>query len=184
MAAVAHGVEDAHHDVVHDDENGTAEIVAEIDDGQGEDFLGGVHEPQDGGSSADTQNRQQDAHSQSESHGGVNGLVHDVIILGAVVFGDDDTGTHRQAAEETHHQENQTAGGTDGGQGVVADEIAHSPGVEGVIKLLEHIAQEYGEGKQEDLFPDDALRQRCLVAVHDGPFFPRDDLNSLYPSCG
>ena len=43
MLAVTDGMENAYKDVVHDGEDGTAEIIAKIDDGLGKYIFGSTH---------------------------------------------------------------------------------------------------------------------------------------------
>ena len=58
MLAVAHRVEDAHEDVVHNGEDGAAEIIAEIGDGFRQYLRRSTHPPQNGGCEGNAQHRQ------------------------------------------------------------------------------------------------------------------------------
>ena len=167
MAAVAHGMEYAHQQVVHDDEDGTGEIIPEIDDGEGQNLFWGTHPPEDGGGGTYTEDGQYDTKHQTEGHGGVNGIVHGFVIFGTEMLGDDDTGTHGKTIEKSYHQKHQTAGGTDRCQGIVTDEIAYCPGVKGVIKLLKNISQKNGKSEKENTFPDGTFGQGSLIAMHE-----------------
>ena len=170
MAAVTHGVKNAHEDIVHDREDGTAEIVAEIDDRLGKHVLGGAHPLQNGGGKGDTQNGQKDTCGKAEGHIRVDGDAHILMVLSAEEFCDDHTGTHGNTVEETHKHVDQASGGTDGGQGSFTDKFADGPGVKGVIKLLKDIADQNGEREQKNFFPNGALCQSIAVAVQEKHF--------------
>ena len=81
------------------------------------------------------------------------------MIFRAVAFGNEHTGTHGDALEEAHHHVDQACRGADRRQGGIAQVTAHHPGVEGVVKLLEEVAQENGEGKEQNFGPDGTLCQ-------------------------
>ena len=129
----------------------------------GQYLLGGTHPPQDRGGEPHTQRRQQHTNHQTKGDAGVDGLAHRLVIFGTEIPGNDHTGAHRQSAEEADHHKNQAAGGTHRRQSIFTDVVAYAPGVEGVIKLLEQIAQKDRQSKQEHAFPDAALGQRQLL---------------------
>ena len=165
MTAVAHSVEDTHEDIVHHREDGTAEIVAEIADGLGQHLLGGAHPAQDRGGKGHTRNGQQHAGGEAEGDIRMYGLTHSCIVLRAIVPGDDHARAHGDAVEKAHHHKNQAAGGADRRQGGIPQEPAHHPGIEGIVELLEHIAQKHRQGEQQHGLPDGAFRQR-IVFLH------------------
>ena len=170
MLAVTDGMENTHKDIVHDGEDGAAEIIAEIDDGLGKYIFGSTHPLKNRRSKGDSQNRKQNTGGKTEGDIGVDGDVHILVILGAEELGDDDTGTHGNAIEETHKHVDQTAGRADCRQSGVTDEFTYRPGVESMIELLENISNKNGEGKQQDLLPDRTLCQSIAVAVHEKHF--------------
>ena len=159
MAAVAHGVVDAHKDVVHHCEDGAAEIEAVIGDGVYHCSIGNAHPAEDNGCAGGTHNGQCCAGAEAEGDGGVDGLADRTIVFCAEVSGDHHAGAHGQAVEEADHQKDQTTGAGYCAHGVVVDKIADTPGVKGVIHLLEHLPQENREGKEQNGFPDGALGQ-------------------------
>ena len=163
--AVAYGVENAHENVIHDRKQTAAEVKTEIFDGLGQHFRRCAHPAQDHRRQADTHNGQHRTGHKAEGNGCVDGLAHGVILLGTESTGNDHTGTHSQAVEKADHHEDQTAGGADGGQGIVTDEITHTPGIEGVIKLLEHIPKKDRQGKQQDRFPNRPLGQGLALTL-------------------
>ena len=76
---------------------------------------------------------------------------------------EDDAGTHGYAVEEADHHKDEAAGGADRRQGVITQVVAHYPGIECVIKLLEHVAQEHGQGEKQHAFPNGTFRQRTAA---------------------
>lgn len=89
----------------------------------------------------------------------MNGFPQPVEIFGTEVLGDDHTGTHGQTIEKADHHENQTAGGTDSCQSVVANKIADAPSIKGIIQLLKDLPQKQGEGEQHQCLPNRAFGQ-------------------------
>jgi len=142
MAAVTYGMKNAHKNVIHHGENTTGKEPAEIGDGLGQNLGGCAHPSQNGGGQTDTGNGKGDTGYQAKSNGGMDGFFHGGIVPCAVVPGDDHTGTHRNTGEKADHHENQASGGTDGGEGIITNEIANTPRIKGVIELLEYISEE------------------------------------------
>ena len=147
MLAVTHSMENTHKDIVHDGEDGTAEIIAEIDDGLGKYIFGGAHPLKDRGGKGNTQNRKRNTGGETEGYIGMDGDMHILMILGAEELGDDHAGTHGNTVEKSYKHVDQTAGRADGSQCGIADEFANGPGIESMIKLLENITDKDGEGK-------------------------------------
>ena len=100
----------------------------------------------------------------------MNGDAHIFVVLRTEEFCDDHTGAHGHTVEETHKHVDQTAGGTDGRQRRIADEFTDGPGVEGVVALLENVAQKNGHSKQKNLFPDRTFCQSIAVRMQDDHF--------------
>ena len=107
MLAVAHGMVDAHKDIVEHRENGTAEIKAEIGDRIHHCFIGGAHPAKNGGRTGDTDNGQCRTGTKTEGDGGVNGFADSVVVFRTEIPGDHHTGTHGQAVKEADHQKDQ-----------------------------------------------------------------------------
>ena len=70
--------------------------------------------------------------------------------------------------KEADHHEDQTAGGTDRGQGIIAYVVAHAPGVKSVIQLLEHISQEHRQGEEDHSLPNRAFGEGILLGPQSG----------------
>ena len=170
MLAVAHRVKDTHEDVVHDGENGAAEVESEINHRLGKNAFRCIHPPKNRRRESDAEHRQQDARSQAEGHIGVDGDAHFFMVLRTEETGDDHTGTHGHTVEKAHEHMDQTAGGADCSQGSIADETAHHPGVKGIVELLKNIAQKNGQGEKQDFFPDGTLGQRIRIGMQEKHF--------------
>ena len=170
MLAVANCMENAHKDVVQHCKNGTAEIEPEVGHRLGHNTFRGVHPPENRGGENHAQHRQNAAGHQTESYICMDGDAHLSVIAGTVEPGNDHTGTHGDTVEESHKHKNQAAGGADCSQSGIADEFAHHPGVEGVVKLLKDIAQKNRQGEKEHLVPDGAFRQGIRVGMQEKHF--------------
>ena len=163
MLAVAYGMEDAHEDIVHHCEDRAAEVAPEIQNGLGQHIRRSTHPTEDSRGKGDTHNGQRRTGTQTEGDIRVNGFAHGGKVLRAEIFGDDDTGTHGQTVEEADHHKDQTAGGTDCRKRIITDEVAYTPGVKGIIKLLKNVAQKDRKRKQKHGLPDGSLCQRVLL---------------------
>ena len=106
----------------------------------------------------------------------MDGFLHFLCFLRAVVSGDDDSGAHGNTLKKPDHEKDQVARGADGGERVAAEEIADNQGVGGIVQLLKQIAQKKRERESDELFPDTALGQQggfcggCFV-VHGASVF-------------
>ena len=126
-------MEDAHKHIVHDHEDGTPEIIAEIGNGLGKYFLRSTHPPQDGGSQGNTRHRQHNTGDKAQGNGRMDRLSHGIVLSRSVVPGNDHTGTHGNAVKKAHHHKNQTARRTDRRQGFISDKVAHAPGIKSIV---------------------------------------------------
>ena len=163
MLAVTHRVVDPHENIIGNGKDGSAEIKPEVADGLGQHILGSSHPPQDGGTEGHTQYTQCHTCAKAEGHIGMDGPAHGIVVLCSVAPGDQHTGTHGHTVEEADEHKDQTAGGADRRQGILSQKVAYTPGVKGIIKLLEHISQENRQGEQQHLFPDDTLGQSVFI---------------------
>jgi len=166
MAAVAHSMEDTDEDIVHYDEDGTGKVPAEVADGLGQHFLWCSHPPEDRRSEAHACGCQHDTGHKSKGDGCMDRFAHRVIVLGTKKPGDDHTGTHGHAVEETDHHPNEASRRTDRSQRIFTYEVANTPGVESIVKLLKHVADEYRKRKKEHPFPDAAFCQGKTLTRH------------------
>ena len=108
----------------------------------------------------------------------MNGKPQSLVIPGAEIPGDHHTCAHGYAVEKADEHEDQTAGGADCSQSIVAQIVAHNPGVKRIIKLLKNISQENRQGEQKHFLPYGALGQGIEVRIHGFHFlFNRCDCN-------
>lgn len=171
MAAVSNCVEYADKNVVHNGENSTEEIVAEVNNRLWEYVGGGSHPAKNGRSEYNTGCRKHDSAAESKGYICVNGFLHGFIVFCAEVPGNDNTGTHGKTVEKAYHHKYKTAGGTDCSQSVVTQKIAYTPGIEGVVKLLKDIAQKNRKGKENQFFPDRTF-SKCIAVGIQGETLP------------
>ena len=87
----------------------------------------------------------------------MQGFPDTAVITGAEKLGDQHRGTAAQTNEKTVQQADQRTGGTYGSQCLGTHKPAHNDGIHSVIHLLEESAQQNGEEKGKQLFPDDTL---------------------------
>ena len=171
--AVAQRVHDACKGVVHHTRAHTGEVAPEVGDGVGQHLRVGVHPPQQGGGEQNADDGEDQAADQSQQHGGVDGAGHLIIIPCAEVAGDSHTHATGGAGEKADQQEDQRAGGTDGGQCVVSQKVADDQGVSGVVELLEQLAQENGDGESGDEPPGYAVGHvLCVGSGHKNALLP------------
>ena len=109
------------------------------------------------GESVDADDRQQRARDEAERQQRVDGLLHAVVVLRAEIARDDHARTHRNAVDQTDHQENQVAGGADRGQRLAAQKVADDQRIRRVVQLLKQVAQ-----KQREREGDQRLRRSGL----------------------
>ena len=157
MAAVADRLQDAHADIVEHKGQRTGEICAEIADGVGQNGFRRIHQPQHHGGERHADDRQQRARDEAERQQRVDGLLHAVVVLRAEITRDDHACAHRNAVDQTDHQENQVAGGADRGQRLTAQKVADDQRIRCVVQLLKQVAQ-----KQREREGDQRLRNRAF----------------------
>ena len=162
-------MEDTHKNIVHYRKDCAAEIVAEIGNGLGQYFCRCSHPPQNGGCQRNTGSSQHDTGNQTKGNRCVDGFAHGVVLLGTVCTGDDYAGSHGNTVEKADHHKDQTSGGTDGSQGIVADEITNAPGVEGIVELLKYIAEKYRQGEKQHGLPNRPLGQGIAFRLQNLP---------------
>ena len=139
-AAVPHRLEHAGGDIVDKHRCAAVKVGAEVVDGAGQHVLRRSHPPQDLGGEDHADDGEDHPGDEAEGQGRVDGGPQPVIAFCPVEPGDQHTGAHGHAVEEAGEHENQVAGGADGGQGLLADEVADDEGVGGVVELLEEVA--------------------------------------------
>ena len=85
--------------------------------------------------------------------------------------GEQRTRAHREAEEDRRQKRHQRIGRADGGKRVFAERLADDQRVGDIIKLLQEVARDHRQGKQQQPLCDAAFGQ---VPIHDVflPYFP------------
>ena len=79
-----------------------------------------------------------DAEDKAEGVGGGDGALYTALILCAHYTGDDDVEAGGNAGKDVHEQADDGSRGTDGGDGLLACEVADDHNVGGVVECLKH----------------------------------------------
>ena len=101
------------------------EVDPQIQRGQIQHVLRGLHPDQDGPGTEDAHHCQHQAADDAQQDGGVDYPVERVSISGAVVFGRQGIGTHGQAHKQVGQQADQRGVGPHCRQGVIPGPAAH-----------------------------------------------------------
>lgn len=155
--AVAQRVHNAGKGIVHHTRTHTGKVAPEVADGVGQHLRVGVHPPQQGGGEQHTDDGEDQTADQSQQHGSVDGAGHLVVVPRAEIAGNGHAHAAGGAGEEADQQEDQRAGGADGGQRVVTQKVADDQGVGGVVQLLEQLAEKDGDSEPGDEPPGHAV---------------------------
>ena len=94
----------------------------------------------------------------------MDGLADLFRAVGAVVLADDHAGTAGHPQKEADERIDDGRYRSHGGEGLVADEVAHHPCVHHVVQLLEQIARQQRQGKADEVPRGVALRHVHIVA--------------------
>ena len=170
---IPQAADQAVHAVVYDVAAGADEYDAQISRALVQDLIRRAQQLQQGPGEEEAQDGDDDAGEHAQGEGGGHGLFQVLMILGTLVLAYDDVGAHahahEQGAEEHHHGE----AGVDGGQAgrTLPGKVAHDQAVHHVVKLLEQVARDGGQGKEQDLLGDRPLGQVMVVLRPESPFF-------------
>ena len=89
--------------------------------------------------------------------GGEEGVPEAVEVLGAEPVGEEDRTAHVEADEQTGEQTHEAAGHADGGKGGFTGHLADDHHIDGVVELLDEVAQQQRQGQSDELTGDAAL---------------------------
>ena len=168
--AVTEGVHDALAHIVHDDGQNANEVIPEIRDRIRQNLRCGAHPAQERRRQPHAHDRQDHAADQAQHHVRVDGLGYAVIVTRAKIAGDGHACTHGQAGKEADEQEDQRAGRTDGRQRLISQKPADDQRVRRIVKLLEHLTEEYRHGKLYDQLPRASLCHIQRISAHSASF--------------
>ena len=93
----------------------------------------------------------------------MDGLPHLLLPARAVVLADDHARAAGEAKEKADQRIDHRPYRAHGGKRLVADVVAHHPGVYHVVELLEQIAQQQRQGEIDQVLCDAALRHVHIV---------------------
>ena len=183
-AGVAGGVQDAGGHVIHHAEQHPAEVDADIGHGIGQHLGGGVHGHQQSAPAGNAAHRQQKPHDHCNGKGGVHRLAGLLVVARAQILRDHHARAHGKPLTEADEQIDGRPAGAHGGKGIAAHKIAHDDAVGGVVHLLQQVAEDQRQGKQQQAFYNAALGHKgsgipCFYGGHGVP--PLSAKNRLYP---
>ena len=161
---IAHRPEDTRADVIEHQTQNAAEIDGEIGGGFWQHILRGLHQPQHKGCHAEAHASEDHAQNQGHGDGGMDGFFHLVVPFRTVILADDHARTGRKAHKETDEHIDNGAHGAHGGVSLVADKLTHHPGIHGVVQLLEDIAHQQRQRKQNNVTDDVSFRHVHILA--------------------
>lgn len=154
MAAVPYGLQDSHEEVIHNKRQRAGKIDSEICDGVGQDGGRRPHPHQNLGGGKYPCKGQQAAADESEGDGCMDGFLKAKDVLRTEIAGDYDARTNGDSVEESYHQKNQAAGGTDSRKGCIAEKVADNDRICRIIKLLKKISPKKRKRKCDNALPD------------------------------
>ena len=94
---------------------------------------------------------QNDGHTKSENKVGRKTFAHPGHVAGAETLRNDNGHPRGKTEHVADDEKHQTARATDRGQGLHTDRASDNDCIRNVVKLLEQIADQQGQRKQEDL---------------------------------
>ena len=161
------------HAVVDDVAAGADEDDAEIGGASVHDILRGTQEPEQRPGKNKAQGRDDDAHQHTEGEGGGHRLFQILVVLCALILGNDDVRAHAHPHEEGAEEHHDREAGIHGGDALraVGSEVSHDQRVHHVVELLEEVAQDGGYGEKQDLLRDVSCRQVMIDLRSEGSFF-------------
>ena len=154
MRRIADGAQDARADVVQQHPGDAPEIDPQIFRRRAHHVIRGIHQPQHQRRHRDADPRQDDAHDQRQYDRGLDRAAQPLAVLGAVVLADHDAGAAGEPGEHADERVDDRPRAADGGERLLADEVADDDRVDRVVELLEDVAdhqrQRKGDKKPRD----------------------------------
>lgn len=97
------------------------------------------------------EDRQEERADEGDGDGGVDRLLHRILLALPEGAGDDDAGTDEDALEEAGEQHRQTGDRRYGGERLLADKITDHERVDGLIELLEEVSKKDGNCEGDEV---------------------------------
>ena len=172
---IADGTQDGGAEVVEHLHRHAQEDDAHIQDRQIDHVLRRAHQLKQRPRQRDADDHQQHAAGQGQQHRGVHRVGDGAVIPRARVARDEHVRADGQADEQADDHVVQRADGAHCGQGFVARKAAHDDGVRRIEQQLQDAREHDGQGKDEHLREQTALRHVhgtvCLFVQHgSAPF--------------
>ncbi len=157
VLAVTHRLHNAHAGIIEHQTQRAKKIDPDIGDGGSQHFRRRVHQDKDLGREQTAKDHDQHSGGNAEGQRRMDGQLHPLFILRTEVAGDDHARTGEDAAEEADQHKDQAAGGADGGQRLIAQQIADDQGIGHIVELLKQVAQKQRQSEFNDFLSDRAL---------------------------
>ena len=133
-----------------------------------------VHQDKDLGGEQAAKNHDQHSGGNAKGQRRMDGQLHPLFILRPEVAVDDHARTSEDAAKKADQHKDQAAGGADGGQRLIAQQIADDQGIGDIVGLLKQVApRSRGRANLMIFFSDWALGDAgwmTLALPSDSPF--------------
>ena len=169
-AGVAHGTQDACAHVIEHQTGHAGEIDRQVGGRLAKDLAGGLHKTQHDGGHGYAEDGKENGHDNGQGDGSVNRVLNLIIFFGSVILRDH----HARAAGQSHERTDEHV---DDGRyrahsrkGGIADVVSNDPGVHGVVKLLEHVARQQRQRKDQQVAEHVALGHVYIVALFVGAY--------------
>ena len=152
VTAVANGLQDADENVIHDKTKRSCKIGTEIFDGLRQDIGRCSHQHKDFRRQIHAKHSQRYTGRQAERHGRMDRFLQIFPVFRSVIPCNHDTGAHCDTVNKTNHQKDQIARRADRCQRIASQKISYNQRVGRIVQLLEQIAKEQRDRKQNHLF--------------------------------
>ena len=163
-AGVAGSLQNAGAHVVQQQAHDAREIDGQVRGLVRRHLRGGLHQVQHQRRHGDARAGENHAQQQRQENGGVYRLMYLFRPVRTVILADDHAGAAGHSQKEADEGVDNGPHGAHGGERLIADEIAHHPGVHHVVKLLEQVACQQRQGEA-----DQVSRGAALGHVHVVP---------------
>ena len=169
--AVADGPQDGREVVVQELGRHADEHDAQVQDRLGQDLIRRAQQPQQRRGDDDPGQAQHNGQPDNEQDARGHDLLEPFVIPGPVGLGNDDGHAGGEAEGHCKDQELHGHAAADGGQRVLALEVADDNRVDGGIQLLEHVPDQHRYSKRED---DLHRLAGSKISGHRTPFRKKD----------
>ena len=150
-------LQDSNKNIVHNNPYGSCKICSEIHDGLRQHISRCSHQYQNFGSQKHSHNRQHYTSHKSKRYGCMDCFLQAVLYFCPIISGNNNSGSHGNSIDKSHHQKNQISGRTDCSQRITSKKIAYDQGICCIIQLLKQISEKQWNGKKNNLSGDTSL---------------------------